>query len=200
VSKLRVAADAEALRLGQMRLLSTPHRHHATPHCHHALDQRPPVTIPRRRNDRHGYVWGFHLAFTDSSDHLLWQTLLGAVDQAVHPSRHSIDRLAALVATRLERERQKVQTSLEISLRTYVDQAVRRELALAETIDQERARLSATLLQRGLFDRRAERASAAQRAVLDEAILRCHTRLDELAATAHIVAQPCRLAFVLLRR
>ena len=70
---------------------------------------------------------------------------------------------ATLVAARLERERQTVQTSLESRLRAYLDQAARRERALAETIDRERARLSATLLQRGLFDRRAERASAAQR-------------------------------------
>jgi superfamily II DNA or RNA helicase len=193
MTPLRANAEAEALRIGKLRLLSNPHGHHAT-------DERPPVTIPRRRKSRHGNVWGFHLAFTDSSDQLVWETLLGAVDHALHPPRHSIDTVAALVASRLDHERQKVQASLEISLHGYLDQATRRERALADTLDEERARLSATLLQRGLFDRRAERASAAQRAVVDEVILRCRTRLDQLAATAHIVAQPDRLAFVLIRR
>jgi ERCC4-related helicase len=193
MTPLRANAEAEALRIGKLRLLSNPHGHHA-------MDERPPVTIPRRRKSRHGNVWGFQLAFTDSSDQLVWETLLGAVDQALLPPRHSIDTVAALVASRLDYERQKVQTSLEISLRGYLDQATRRERALADALDKERARLSATLLQRSLFDRRAERASAAQRAVVDEVILRCRTRLDELAATAHIVARPDRLAFVLIRR
>ena len=67
-------------------------------------------------------------------------------------------------------------------------------------LESERARLSATLVQRGLFDRRTERAFAAQTAVLDEALARCRIRLDEIAATARIVAETRRLAFVLIRR
>jgi hypothetical protein len=193
MSQLHATAEAEALRLGRLRLISNPNDHHS-------LDERAPVTISRPRKSRLGTVWGFHLAFTGSSDQLVWQTLLGAFDARAHLSTHSIDTLATLVASRLDRERQTAQTLLEVSLRAYVDQAARRERALAATLDAERARLAASLLQRSLFDRRAERASAAQRAVLNEAILRCRTRLDELAATARIVAQPDRLAFVLIRR
>ena len=67
-------------------------------------------------------------------------------------------------------------------------------------IESERARLSATLLQRGLFDRRAERTLGAQTAVLDEALARCRTRLHEIESSRQIVAEPARLAFALLRR
>ena len=69
-----------------------------------------------------------------------------------------------------------------------------------DAIESERARLSASLLQRGLFDRRAERALSAQTAVLDEALARCRARLDEIESTGQIVAEPTRLAFALLRR
>ena len=71
--------------------------------------------------------------------------------------------------------------------------AAHRERAIARAIESERARLSATLLQRGLFDRRAERALSAQTAVLDEALARCRARLDEIASTAQIVAEPAAL-------
>ncbi|HEU4689788.1 MAG TPA: hypothetical protein VFS23_15555, partial [Vicinamibacterales bacterium] len=95
------------------------------------------------------------------------------------------------------------QTSLAAllsSLHPFLEQAARRERALAETIGLERARLSAALLQRGLFDRRAERQAAAQTAILDEALLRCRTRLSEIDAASQIVAEPRQLAFVLIRR
>jgi hypothetical protein len=35
---------------------------------------------------------------------------------------------------------------------------------------------------------------------MDEALGRCRARLDEVAATRRLVAEPRRLAFVLLRR
>jgi hypothetical protein len=90
--------------------------------------------------------------------------------------------------------------SLRSSLGPHLDLALRRERAIAEGLEHKRARLSAQLLQRGLFDRRTERARAAQSAVLDQALARCRTRLDELASAAQIVVVPARLAFVLIRR
>ena len=42
--------------------------------------------------------------------------------------------------------------------------------AIAEELEQQRARLASALVQPGLFDRRAERAAAAQNATLDEAL------------------------------
>ena len=71
---------------------------------------------------------------------------------------------------------------------------------IQESIEIERARLSAALRQRGLFDRRVERQVAAQSAVLDEALLKCRTCLLEIEAASQIVAEPGQLAFVLIRR
>ena len=188
---LRAAAEAEALRIGKLRLLSNPD-------VETGSDQRPPATVLRRGRNRHRSVWGFHVVFTDSSDQPVWRTLLGASERGLH--RDSLDTWAPIVGSTLDGQRQALRASLETSLRRYLDQATRRERALAETLEKERARLSAALLQRGLFDRRAERASAAQHAVLDEALGRCHTRLDELATAGLIADQPDRLAFILIRR
>jgi len=188
---LRAAAEAEALRIGKLRLLSNPD-------VETGSDQRPPATVLRRGRSRHRSVWGFHVVFTDSSDQPVWRTLLGVSERGLHGD--SLDTWGPIVGSTLDGQRQALRASLETSLRRYLDQATRRERALAETLEKERARLSAALLQRGLFDRRAERASAAQHAVLDEALGRCHTRLDELATAGLIADQPDRLAFVLIRR
>ena len=200
---LRAAAEAEALRIGKLRLLSNPD-------VDTGSDQRPPATVLRRGRSRHRSVWGFHVVFTDSSDQPVWRTLLGASELGLHRGsglgtrgsrqRRSLDTLAPIVASAFDRQRHALRASLETSLHRYLDQATRRERALAETLQKERARLSAALLQRGLFDRRAERASAAQHAVLDEALRRCRTRLDELATAGLIADQPDRLAFILIRR
>jgi hypothetical protein len=111
----------------------------------------------------------------------------------------SIEKTAALLAARLDNSRHAVLSSLQTSLQAYLELASCRERALSKTLEAERARLSA-LLQRGLFDRRAERLFAAQHAVLDEALDRSRTRLSEIAATDHIVARPVQLAFVLIRQ
>jgi len=77
--------------------------------------------------------------------------------------------------------------------------AVVREQAIAEGLRQQRARIAASLLQPGLFDRRADRAAATQNATLDEALDRCARRLDELARYT-AVSIDRRLVFGLVAR
>jgi hypothetical protein len=74
-----------------------------------------------------------------------------------------------------------------------------RERAIAEGLRQQRARIAASLLQPGLFDRRVERAAAAQNATLDEALDRCSRRLDDLSRY-DVVSIDRRLAFGLVAR
>ena len=59
--------------------------------------------------------------------------------------------------------------------------ATRREEAIVDALHESHARLSAALLQPGLFDRRAERAAAAQAARVDEAVAKSRLRLEALA-------------------
>jgi superfamily II DNA or RNA helicase len=192
---MRAAAEVEVARLEKLRLLM-PSRESGV------ATGRPPLTILRRRRSRHNILWGFCLAFVDSSDQLVWRTLIGANTTHSQPGvmLNSIDAAAELLTSRLDANQRKAYASLEGHLRGYLALATGRERAIAKTLESERARLSATLLQRGLFDRRADRALADQTAVLDEALARCRARLQDFTAAGQIVAEPARLAFVVVRR
>jgi ERCC4-related helicase len=192
---LRAGAEAETARLATLRGLSH-NISSAVP------EDRPIVTAVRRRRTRGAVLWAFHCSFTDGCAGIVWRTLLGAITSHEHPNalRDPIDATAALVLSHLDGHRERALASLRVSLQTVLELAARRERALAETLEKERARLSAALLQRGLFDRRAERHVAAQGAVLDDALQRCRTRLAEISAARQIVAEPGHLAFVLFRR
>ena len=194
--RYRETAEAEAARLHTLRLLC-PAREEPVP------GGRPPVTILRRRGDSPD-VWAFHLAYFDSAAQLVWHTLVGVAGSSpldLDSSIEFIGRTAALIALDdLDAVRKRLRTLLEQSLRGYLDLARRREQAIAATLETQRARLAATLLQRSLFDRRSERAFAAQEAVLDEALGRCRARVAEIEASANLAAEPARLAFAVIRR
>ena len=56
----------------------------------------------------------------------------------------------------------------------------RRENAIVDALRRRHARLSAGLVQPGLFDRRAERAAAAQASLVDSAVQTSIVRLARL--------------------
>ncbi len=195
IQHLRGAAHAETLRLEQLRKMIRPRRELVS-------ESRALVTVRRQRRDGHSILWVFSLAFTDAANHVLWRTVLAACTAPpddLHGFLTSIATAAELLTSRLDGERQAALTSLISSLRPFLELASRREHAIAGGLEHQRARLSAQLLQRSLFDRRVEQTHAAQSAVLDQALTRCRTRLDELAAATRIVSEPGRLAFVLIR-
>ena len=72
---------------------------------------------------------------------------------------------------------------LRVALKRPLALWLQRELDLVEGIRQEHARMSAALLQPGLFDRRNDRAAASQAAMRDAALSCCrapargHSRL-----------------------
>ena len=195
IQHVRGMAHAETVRLEQLRIL-IDQRRDLVP------ESRPLVTVRRRRRNGHSILWGFSLAFTDATNYVLWRTVLAACTAAHLDSRAlltSIDAAAELLASRLDGERQAALASLVSSLRPFLELASRREHAIAGALEHERARLSARLLQRSLFDRRVERMHAAQNAVLDQALTRCRIRIDELAAATQIAPEPGRLAFAVIR-
>ena len=192
LTHIRVIAESETRRIEQLRRLSQPV-------ARVVFGGRPPVTLARRHGHRPS-LWGFHVTFADSAAQPVWQTLIGASAAESAASPAFVDHMAALLASTLDADSQTRLTALDAALKAFHDRAVVREHALARYIESERARLSAALLQRGLFDRRAERALSAQTAVLDEALARCRARLGEIESSARLVAEPLRLAFALLRR
>lgn len=180
---LREAAWTETSRLEHLRRIVGSQET--------CVDPRPLLTRLRHRGNR-GWLWAVRLVFTDREQQVLWDTLLGVVlsgAEAGAPSlslpRDGLDRATA---------------SLLASLSGPRDLAGRRVEAIARHLRAERARLSARLLQPGLFDRRAERVLSLQNAVLDEALALCQIRLDEIARASQPAIEREQLAFVAHRR
>jgi hypothetical protein len=84
------------------------------------------------------------------------------------------------------------------SIRTPAALALDRERAIARDIDRRHARMAATLIQGGLFDRRPEREAAAQRELLDQALTRCRARIAELHRLRHVTIAAVRPVFSLI--
>jgi superfamily II DNA or RNA helicase len=193
-SSLQAEAEREAQRLAQARSLDTQSAY--------GLDDRAPFVIVRRRWVARGSVFGFRLAFTDADEQLVWEAIIG-VGTPLRPRARSTAALESTLTSlspAVERARLRLFESVRSSRGTAIALARRREDALAGALTAERARLAAALLQPGLFDRRAERTSAAQMAVLDEAVAACRARVEELARSGSTVAGPYRLAFAVCRR
>lgn len=171
------AATIEAARLEHIRRLT---RGAGLP-----LDARPVITVARRYRGRP--IWAYRLTTLDADDRALWESLIATVTGT--PGSDPFTTALAAATHRLRRDMAPALDALE-----------QRERAIAEALLGERARLSAGLMQPGLFDRRFERAASAQRLLLDEAHARCRARLDllERTRTARVVLG--RLAFALRGR
>jgi superfamily II DNA or RNA helicase len=178
VGDLRAAAREEAARLEHVRALGHAH--------HEPADTRPSVTVLRRRapsvND-----WAYRLVFEDPELRPIWDTVIGVRDGVNVVPRSSGERrrwlasLETVVGPALASFSTNLFESFASTIHAPLALAVERERALAEDLRQHRARLATSLLQPGLFDRRAERAAAAQNVTLGDALDRCARRLAELA-------------------
>lgn len=171
------AAAAEASRLEHTRRLA-----------HGAglpLVGRPVITVARRYRGRP--IWAYRLAAMDSHDRTLWESLIATV-----AGTPDTDPLTAAIAAATH--------DLRSDMAAALDLLEQRERAIAEALRGEQARLSAGLMQPGLFDRRFERAASAQRLLLAEAEARCRARLDLLDRMRRARAVLGRLAFALRGR
>jgi ERCC4-related helicase len=166
---------------------------------------RPCITVLKRRaHDRTG-LWIYRLGMVDAEGQFVWDTLLGitaTIDVSSRRTRDlrtciaSDDRLTTFVSV----EHQRLLADAAQSMRVPLTLAARREQAIVETLRSHRARLAAMLLQRGLFDRRAERTAASHTAIVDEALGRCEARLRELDLLTRIEAESVDIRFAALSR
>jgi superfamily II DNA or RNA helicase len=198
------SGEAEALRLERLRLVTVP-----TPETW--TDGRPAVTILRGRAGDRRALWAFRLVFSDADQQPVWESLVGIAERDPRLAlRARGSRPLAETAVRFEWTGTRLQSALDAaieraraslarSIDLHLALASGREHAIATSLAAERARLSAGMLQPGLFDRRAERECAAQGVVLDEALSRCRQRLDEIAC-ARQRSVDARLAFAVIRR
>jgi superfamily II DNA or RNA helicase len=195
VPNLRELATQEATRLHAARRLAatlSPRRPPVTPgdqtneSTGTAIegDSRPVVTaITGRRGGLHCY-WTFRHDITDADGQLIWEHLIALHARAIRGAplgpgnvRALLNPHQPLLARALARQREAALLAVRDALAAPLALALRREHALRDAISARHARLSASLLQPGLFDRRAERAGAAQTAVRDDALARCAVRL-----------------------
>jgi superfamily II DNA or RNA helicase len=197
VGDVRAAAAHEAARLQDVRRLVDGQPQ--------AFDCRPCVTVLKRRNAPSVSHWVYRLLVEDSEQQAYWTTVVGIRERA-HLNHFSnlgirarVDSLSTLVDPVLTSITDRLLSSFLDAIHQTRSLAVGRERAIEEGLRQQRARLAASLLQPGLFDRRAERAAAAHNAVLDEALDRCAHRLAELARSDSVSIDR-RLAFGLVSR
>jgi superfamily II DNA or RNA helicase len=202
---MRHRAAEETARLTQVRTWLRAASDHE--------DSRPAITRLRPRPECPlSRVWAFRVVMTSAADDVLWETVIGAALRktfvpAAHglatPSRSASATRAALSHARaLERlvgEASAHQLKrLGVALSPPLALWLQRELDLIENIRQEHARMSATLLQPGLFDRRTDRAAASQAAMLDAALSHCRSRLEGLRAWGDLRAECGDLAFAVM--
>ncbi len=191
---LRQEAALDATRLQSARALHGSRD--VTPYAGQSV-----LAIAKRRGASRGRVWAVRLPCVDAADHLVFETVIGLHD--VRPTgdvRSARDVRAvlalddALEGLAAESHRQLL-TTLSTSLRASLLLMTRREQAIADALRLRHARLSAGLLQPGLFDRRAERAASAQASVVDQALGRSMARLMLLERLAHLREDTRAIAF-----
>ena len=135
----------------------------------------------------------------------MWETLVGvdAVHQWARPTRLADVRTIfgdswKLVRRHVEGDHSGLVDLHTPSLRTAAAIALERERAISFAVGRQHARMAASLLQVGLFDRRIEREAAAQRELLEQALSRCHARIEELQRKQVASIITTRPAFALI--
>jgi superfamily II DNA or RNA helicase len=198
IGDLRDAARSEAHVLERTRALAAGARQ--------APDGRPCVTTlcgSRARLENH---WVYRLVLEDAESQPIWDTVIGVVDETSLVPRGSRNFRAwfgsfdHVIEPILMVASEALLGSLRSALHEPVTLAIRREHAIADHLERQRARLATSLLQPGLFDRRAERAASARNATLDEALGRCRRRLAELERYGRLSFERPSLAFGAIRR
>ena len=139
------------------------------------LNGRPLVAILKRTPRCHVSIWAFRLSLVDAGGHVVFETIAG-----LHDERGGL-RLDAEVERFAAQHHEAVLAAASASLRSWVDLTIKREDAIIDALYESHARLSVALVQPGLFDRRAERAAAAQAARVEEAVQKSRVRLATLA-------------------
>ena len=180
-SHLRRVSEVETARLLTAKTLATPSPRPAS-------SSSPLVTSVRRGDGSAAVVSAFHLSIADLSGRLTFETIAG-----VRVPTEAADLV--LHANVVARHHERVLASVAADIAPWLELSVRREQAIVRALRESHARLSAGLLQPGLFDRRAERAAAAQAARVDEALVKSDVRLDVLEQLRRLRCGEWRLLF-----
>jgi superfamily II DNA or RNA helicase len=195
---LRAKAVGETARLVATRRL----RPHGSSMASSSTDVRPFVSSGRRLP--RGWVWwALWLECADSNGQLVWETLAGAQHRHHWPPPHSAREARAFADRSWKHARNRVLNDGRFadSLGAWLQTAgtlLAREKAIARGIEERRGRMAASLVQRALFDHRAEREAISQRELLQQALSRCRMRIEELHRRQTATEITSRPAFALI--
>ena len=146
---------------------------------------RPFVVRCRRRPEL--AIWAWWVEVGDSAGIPVWDTIAGVVGKWQGPQVVSVPVARALIEMSWAGIREQLANDCALhnilfpdSMHACAALALKRETALAQAIERRQARLASRLVQRGLFDRRAEREAQSQRELLEQALLRCGERRGTL--------------------
>ena len=174
LSARRELAETEAARVRSARALFSD-RHTVAP------VGRPIFTVRRHASSR-ARLWALRLPIVDANGHVVFDTIIGLRDGRNLATLDDV--LEQVAAARHE----QILVALSGIIRPSLHLVARREEAILDALRLRQARLSADLLQPGLFDRRAERAAAAQASIVDDAVQKAAAHLSRLHRLGHLRA------------
>jgi hypothetical protein len=179
--------DGQRLRVSELETARLLMAKTLSPSLQRPSSMAPLLTSVTRTHHTAGQVSAFQLSFEDRSGRPVFDTIAG-----VRTSTQFADlELQESVA----RHHERVLASVAGEIGPWLELFRRREEAIVHALRDSHARLSAGLLQPGLFDRRAERAAAAQAARVDEATVNSRARLDGLERLRGLRCGERRLLF-----
>jgi superfamily II DNA or RNA helicase len=197
---LRNEALEESRRLSRSRAFAA-----ASAHVH--VPERPVMTHVRRHqmNNPPHCLWVYRFVLTTADGRLVWEAIVPFVGTLTARRRHSVRRMLTLLNTDLPALQTVLANHCELvlqqlrpSVRSMLNRCRAREHSLAGGLRSRHARLSAGLLQRGLFDRRDEHLAFAQTSLLEEALSQSANRLRELGGFDNLRIDAAELVFALL--
>jgi len=148
----------------------------------------PFLTSVRRPHGHAGNIRAFQLSFIDESGRVVFETIAGI---RIDPELLDVE-LHRKVARGFH---EQALASVAMEITPWIEIFLRREDAIVRALRENHARLSARMLQPGLFDRRAERVAAAQATRVDEAVIRSCVRLDAIDRLRRLRCGEQRLLF-----
>jgi superfamily II DNA or RNA helicase len=197
---LRSEALEESRRLSRSRAFAAASAHVKVP-------ERPVMTRVRqhRGNNPPHCLWVYRFVLTTNEGRLVWEALVPVAGALTARPRYSSRLMRTLLNTDLPalqtvlvNHRTLVVQQLRPSLRPMLERYRAREHRVARVLRSRHARLSAGLLQRGLFDRRDEHLASAQSSLLEEALSQSANRLRELGGFEDVRVDATELVFALL--
>jgi hypothetical protein len=179
-ARLRRVSEREAARLVTAKSLS--------PRRDVPVWSRSAFLTSVRRPHRRGTVRAFQLGLSDDEGHVAFETIAGVHIDAEPGDVEVSEDIAG-------DHHQRVLVSVAAEIAPWLTLSRCREEAIVCALRENHARLAAGLLQPGLFDRRSERAAAAQTARVDEVIVKSRVRLDALERLGRLRCAERRLLF-----